>query len=137
MKISCFTILKIHKYSIHFVLQLYWIHYIVIHFLVTSFSRYKEYMICLISFNKFSDVLPAFTCASATGNLWIISLRVNILIALPFHCLGFFHEFWLLFSDFHFQFLLISFLKSIYSSLILFTIYSFFSLHSSFAKIFC
>ena len=36
--------------------------------LVTSFSRYKEYMIYRISFNKFSDVLPAFTCASAIGN---------------------------------------------------------------------
>ena len=38
-------------------------------FLVFSFARYKKYMICLISFNKFSDVLPAFTCASAIGNL--------------------------------------------------------------------
>ena len=38
-------------------------------FLVIYFARCKEYMICLISFNKFSDVLPAFTCRSATGNL--------------------------------------------------------------------
>ena len=38
-------------------------------FLVTSFFRYKEYMICLISFSKFSDVLLAFTCASTIGNL--------------------------------------------------------------------
>ena len=38
-------------------------------FLVISLPRYKQYMICLISFNKFLDVLPAFTCASAIGNL--------------------------------------------------------------------
>ena len=38
-------------------------------FLVISFARYKEYMICLISFSKFSVVLPAFTCARATDNL--------------------------------------------------------------------
>ena len=38
-------------------------------FLVISFARYKEYMICLISFSKFSDVLPGFTCARAIGNL--------------------------------------------------------------------
>ena len=29
-------------------------------FLVSSFARYKEYMICLISFSKLSDVLPTF-----------------------------------------------------------------------------
>ena len=29
----------------------------------------KEYRICLISFSKFSDVLPAFTFASVIGNL--------------------------------------------------------------------
>ena len=34
-----------------------------------SFARCKEYMICLISLSKFSDVLPAFTCARAIGNL--------------------------------------------------------------------
>ena len=37
--------------------------------LVISFVRYKEYMICLISISKFSDVLPAFSYAKATGNL--------------------------------------------------------------------
>ena len=37
-------------------------------FLVISFSQYKEYMICLIPFSKFSDVLRAFTCASAIGS---------------------------------------------------------------------
>ena len=37
--------------------------------LVASFAQYKEYMICLISFSKSSDVLAAFTCASAIGNL--------------------------------------------------------------------
>ena len=62
-----------------FVLYLYWIHYILYTFLVISFARYKEYMICLILFNKFSDVLPAFTCARTIGNLWSICLGVNIL----------------------------------------------------------
>ena len=38
-------------------------------FLAISFVRYKEYMICLILFSKFSDVLLAFTCARAIGNL--------------------------------------------------------------------
>ena len=38
-------------------------------FLVTSFSWYKGDILCLISFNKFSDVLPDFTCASAIGNI--------------------------------------------------------------------
>ena len=31
-------------------------------FLVISFAGYKAYIISLISFSKFSDVLPAFTC---------------------------------------------------------------------------
>ena len=38
-------------------------------YLVISFVRYKKYVICLISFSKFSDLLPAFICASAIGNL--------------------------------------------------------------------
>ena len=38
-------------------------------FLVISFARYREYIICLISFSKFSDVLPVFTCAIAIRNL--------------------------------------------------------------------
>ena len=29
------------------------------------YARYKEYFISSISFSKFSDVLPAFTCARA------------------------------------------------------------------------
>ena len=48
-------------------------------FLVISFARYNEYMIFLISFTKFSDVLPAFTCASAIGNLRSIYLGIKIL----------------------------------------------------------
>ena len=53
-------------------------------FLVIFFAWYKECIICLISFNKFSYVLPAFTCASDIGNLWRICLGVNILRPLPF-----------------------------------------------------
>ena len=36
-------------------------------------------MICLISFGKFSDALPAFTCVSAIVSLWSIYLGLNIL----------------------------------------------------------
>ena len=38
-------------------------------FLVICLDLYKEYTICLISFNKLSELLPAFTCARASGNL--------------------------------------------------------------------
>ena len=41
-------------------------------------------MICLISFSKFSDLLPFFTCESAIGS---ICLAVTVLIPLPFCCL--------------------------------------------------
>ena len=44
-----------------------------------SFVRCKEYMICLTSFSKFLDVLPAFTCTIAIGILWSICLGVKIL----------------------------------------------------------
>ena len=43
------------------------------------FARYREYMICFISFNKFLNVLPACTYAKAISNIWIICLEVNIL----------------------------------------------------------
>ena len=36
-------------------------------------------MICLISFSKFSNVTPAFTCAITIGNPSSICLGVNIL----------------------------------------------------------
>ena len=52
--------------------------------LVTSFSRYKEYIISLISFCKFLDVLPTFTCARAIGNVWTIWFGLNIFN--PFPC---------------------------------------------------
>ena len=48
-------------------------------FLVSYFAQYKEHMIWQISFSKFSNVLTAFTCASAIGNLWSTCLGVNIL----------------------------------------------------------
>ena len=52
-------------------------------FLVISFDWCKEYTICLISFNKRSELLPAFICARAVGNLWSNSLRVIILSPVP------------------------------------------------------
>ena len=48
-------------------------------FSVISFAQYKKYMICLIFFRKFSDVLPAFSCVGAIGNLWISYLEFIIL----------------------------------------------------------
>ena len=52
-------------------------------FLVTCFDWYKEKTVCLISFNIFSELLLAFTCARAIGNLWSIYLGVNILSPVP------------------------------------------------------
>ena len=49
-------------------------------FLVTSFSRYKEYIIWRILFSKFLDVLPAFTFRTAIGYFWNIC---NILSPSP------------------------------------------------------
>ena len=37
--------------------------------------------------DKFSDVLAAFTCASAIGNLWSFCLGVNILRPLSYFAL--------------------------------------------------
>ena len=39
--------------------------------------RYKDYTIRLISFSKFSDVLPI-------GNLWNICLGVNVFSSFPY-----------------------------------------------------
>ena len=63
-----------------------WMEFIILlrTFLVTSFSWCKEYLIWDIPISRFSDVLPYFTCESATSNLWGICLGVNILISLRF-----------------------------------------------------
>lgn len=37
-------------------------------FLVISLTRYKNYIIWRILSSKFSNALPAFTCATAVGN---------------------------------------------------------------------
>ena len=67
-----------------FVLYPYWIIILLNIFLIVSFAGYKEYIIWRLSFSKFSDVLRAFTCGRATGNLWNICLKVNIFRTLPF-----------------------------------------------------
>ena len=46
-------------------------------FLVIFFARYKEDMIYLVSFSKFSDVLATITCATTIGNLWSICLGIT------------------------------------------------------------
>ena len=56
-------------------------------FLVISFVQYRKYINWLISFSKFSDVLPAFNWASAIGNHWSICLGVNILWLFPYFAL--------------------------------------------------
>ena len=53
-------------------------------FLVICLDWYKEQTICLISFHKLSELLPAFTCARAIGNLWSICLGIDILSPVPF-----------------------------------------------------
>ena len=52
-------------------------------FLVIYFSRYKEYIIWMISFSKFSDVLLGSTYLSAISNFWRFCLSVNILSLSP------------------------------------------------------
>ena len=49
-----------------------------------SFARYKGYMICIISFSKFLDVLLAFTCIRTIGTIWSICLEVNIFNPFPY-----------------------------------------------------
>ena len=66
--------------------KLYWIHYIVIYLFINLFSsiqRIYNLSDFLISFSKFSDVLPALTWAGAIYNLWSIFSGVNILSPLP------------------------------------------------------
>ena len=82
MRIRCFTIFRIHKYSILFYNVIKFI-ILLYTFLVISFARYKEYIIYLISFSKFADVLPAFTCARVISNLGSICFGVNILSLSP------------------------------------------------------
>ena len=45
MRVGCFVIFGIHKYSVHFGLYIYWNHNFVIHFSSTFFARYKEYIV--------------------------------------------------------------------------------------------
>ena len=80
---QCLTIFRIHKYSIHLISQLYWIHYSLYYCYIlfsTFFCSIQKYMTCMISFSRFSDVLPSFTFASAIGYLWSICFGVNILM---------------------------------------------------------
>ena len=87
-RIKCFTIFRIHKYSIHFFYYIFIEFNILLYlFLVISFAWYIECMIYLISLSKFWDVLFPFTFARVIGNLWIMWLGVNIFN--PFPCLSF------------------------------------------------
>lgn len=61
------------------ILYFNWICYIVVYFLLISFAWCKEYITWQISFNKFLNALPAYTCARATFILWSICLGLHIL----------------------------------------------------------
>ena len=63
------------------------IDYVVIYFSSNFFSSIQRIYDLTVSFIKFSDVLAAFTCTSAVGNLWVIYLEVSILSPLPSSCL--------------------------------------------------
>ena len=68
-----------------FVIYLYWINYIVIFIFSKLICLIQRiYITWRISFSKYFCVLPAFTCATAIGNLWSICLGVNILSPSPF-----------------------------------------------------
>ena len=56
-------------------------------FLIVSFPQYKNYIIFLISFGKFSDVLPSFTFATAIANLRSICLGLNVFSPSPYFAL--------------------------------------------------
>ena len=78
---KCFTIFRTHKYSTHFCI-IPSLNILYCYILSSDFFcliQRIEYMICLTLLSKFSDVLLAFTCARAIGNLWSIYLEVNIL----------------------------------------------------------
>ena len=64
LRIRCFTIFIIHKYSIYFLYYKY-IEFIILlyNYLLISFAQYKKYVICVVSFSKFSDVLPTIVSA--------------------------------------------------------------------------
>ena len=57
---------------IEFILLLYTV-------LVISLARYIEYIICLISFSKFTDVLPDFICASVrrTSSTFLLFIKIE------------------------------------------------------------
>ena len=63
---------------------MHWFDYVIVYFFSYFFYWYSEFTICLISFNRFSELLPAFTCARAIGNLWSSCLGVIILSSVPF-----------------------------------------------------
>ena len=72
MWVRSFTIFRVHKYSIQF-LCFHWLNYVIAYFF-SNFFWLIQRINNLISFNKISELLPAFTCARAIGNLCCICL---------------------------------------------------------------
>ena len=62
MRIKCLTNSKIHKCSIRFLYYTF-IEFVILlnTILIISFTRNKEYMICMSSFSRFLDKLLTFT----------------------------------------------------------------------------
>ena len=82
--IRCFTIFRIYKHNIHFVLYIHWIYHIFMHFFSNFFNPVQKNIFCRISFSNFWDVLPKCTCASAFDSLKceqskILAQRANTL----------------------------------------------------------
>ena len=54
------------------------LYYCIYTFFIISFAQYREYIICLVSFSRSSDVLPAFIYENDIGKFWSICLGVDI-----------------------------------------------------------
>ena len=128
MRIRCPTIFEIQKYSIHSILQLYWIHCNVAYLL-------SDFLFSIQRINGLSDfrcIIRFYLCKSCWYSLKHL-FKYNILIPLPFCCLlkaRIISTIFTSFSGFLFSgiyFLSTEFLKSINPSLILFTNFSFLS----------
>ena len=83
MRIRCFNIFRIYQYSIYSVYTFMELIILFYNLSVVAFAQYRKYLIFLISFRKFSDVLSAFTYASAIVNFLIGYWGIKVLSPFP------------------------------------------------------
>ena len=83
MRIRCFNIFRIYQYSIYSVYNFMELIILFYNLSVVAFAQYRKYMIFLISFRKFSDVLSAFTYASAIVNFLLSYWGIKVLSPFP------------------------------------------------------